>query len=974
VSHQTDGPEEPGSHAGELPADGYNAGYADSLRERRLRERGIVPPPLADWLDNGGRALTPPRAEISPEAGRELPAEPGPAVAADFGLLKAAGIAGELVGAIREQGHLVVPLDPLGTSPPGHPTLRLDFYGITEEELARVPAAALGLERLGATAQQVLRRLRAIYCERIGYEIGQLEDPAQREWLIDTIESGAHWTPLSPDERRRLAERLSEVEGLERFLHRSYLGKKRFSIEGLDMLVPMLDELLERASAAGTREAFIGMAHRGRLNVIAHIVGRPYSAIIGEFEGRHSIGIQTTVPQDGGGDVKYHYGAYGEYATAAGTINVLLAPNPSHLEHVNPIIEGMARASRELRFGVPRDSRSRDTFTTDRLRVLPILIHGDAAFMGQGVVAETLNLSRLAGYETGGTVHLIANNQLGFTTLPADTRSTRYASDLALGFRIPVLHVGADDPEACLAAMRLAADYRNRFGEDIVVDLVGYRRYGHNEGDEPGYTQPLLYRKIAGHPSVRTIWTERLASDGVLGADEAAALEDRVASALETARESVLAGGETEPVAAARRAPPPEPKAEGSPDATRRWRPVSLWAELTEDDRADTETATDAPRLAELNERLHAWPADLQLFQKLDRQLERRKGSLEQGIDWAHAESLAFASLLTEGIPIRFTGEDTERGTFSQRHLVFHAADGGGTYVPLQHLSADQAPFQVWNSPLSEVAVLGFEYGYSTIAADSLVLWEAQFGDFVNVAQAIIDQFVTAGRSKWGQESRLVLLLPHGYEGQGPEHSSARIERFLQLAAERNIRVANCTTPAQYFHLLRLQALRPARRPLVVFTPKSLLRHPRARSTLHELAEGSFEPVLVPEVTEPGAVRRVILCSGKVFYDLTGSPAYEQSAGTVAVLRLEQLYPLPEAELREAIRSFPAARELVWVQEEPANQGAWGYLRNELEGMAGGRSIRYAGRVAGASTAEGYAEVHAARQQAIIHRALAFDD
>ena len=960
--------------------DGYNAGYADRLRERRLRESGAVPPALSDWWENGGSAAA------STSRAPETTGVPTPgiesSVLADPALLRAAGIAGALVAAIREQGHLDVPLDPLGTPPPGHPTLRLGFYGIGEDELARVPAAALDLDRLGATAREVISRLRAIYCQRIGYEIDQLEDPIQRDWLIETIEDGLHWTSLSAEGKRRLAERLTEVEGLERFLHRSYLGKKRFSIEGLDLLVPMLDELLERAALSGTREAFIGMAHRGRLNVLAHIVGRPYAAVIGEFEGHHSIGLQTTVPEDGSGDVKYHYGAYGVYETESGPINVLLAPNPSHLEHIDPVIEGMARASRELRFGTLRDTRTRDTFVADRRRVLPILVHGDAAFMGQGVVAETLNLCRLQGYETGGTVHLIANNQLGFTTSPSDTRSTRYASDLALGFRLPVLHVNADDAEACLAAVRLAADYRAKFGEDMVVDLVGYRRYGHNEGDEPGYTQPAMYRQIAQHPSVRKIWTSGLVEDGVLGESDVAAMEDRVAAALERARERAVAASDAE-AAEHDRSAPPKPEPEGADGQGRRWGPVSLWAELTEDDRSQTATALPAERLVQLNERLHTWPEDFRLFQKLDRQLERRRKSVAEGIDWAHAEVLAFASLLTEGIPIRLTGEDTERGTFSQRHLVLHDSDGEGTFVPLQHLAPDQAPFQVWNSPLSEVAVLGFEYGYSTIAADALVLWEAQFGDFVNAAQAIIDQFIVAGRSKWGQESRLVLLLPHGHEGQGPEHSSARIERFLQLAAERNIRVANPTTPAQYFHLLRLQAIRRARRPLVVLTPKSLLRHPRARSGLQELADGAFEPVIGPEAGGAGAAtgsgaaagsdaaRRVVLCSGKIYYDLVGSEAFEAARSDVAVLRVEQLYPLPEAELEAVLAAFQGAEEIVWAQEEPENMGAWTYMQPKLGPLAGGRPVRYVGREPRASTAEGYAEVHGARQAAIVEEALA---
>ncbi|MFQ5679988.1 MAG: 2-oxoglutarate dehydrogenase E1 component [Gemmatimonadota bacterium] len=921
--------------AGEETPDGYNAGYAELLYERALRARGLVPASLA------------PAPPVAPAPARPPPAAaPGRGTAPHEQLCLTAA-AGALVESYRDHGHLAARLDPLGSPPPGHPLLTPDFHGVDRRELAGIPASAIGLERLGPTVDVVLRRLEEIYCgRRIGYELDHLEDPGQRQWLIDLIESDGHWKRLTGEAARSLLERLTEVEGLERYLHRSYLGKKRFSLEGLEMLVPVLDEILERAVGEGTRSVFVGMAHRGRLNVLAHILGLSYESILAEFEEMASRGIQTALPETGSGDVKYHVGSRGTVRTGGAEVELHLAPNPSHLEHVNPVVEGMARAARG---------------EGDRRSVLPLLIHGDAAFPGQGVVAETLNLCRLEAYETGGTIHVIANNQLGFTTPPEQGRSTRYASDLALGFRIPVFHVNADDPEACLAAARLAVQFRSAFGEDVVLDLVGYRRWGHNEGDEPGYTQPRMYERIARHPSVRMRLAERLVREGVLPEDASREMESSVTDRLARAREAVLHPEKTDPAVAEEREKPRRPLGSGRVPR------------LTGGDGGDeVETAVGEARLRELNARLHTWPDGFELFQKLGRQLERRREALETEIDWAHAEALAFASLLADGVPIRLTGEDTERGTFSQRHLVLHDARGEGTYVPLRHVAEDQASFHVWNSSLSEVSCLGFEYGFSTIATDWLVLWEAQFGDFVNVGQAIVDQFIVAGRSKWGQESRLVLLLPHGYEGQGPEHSSARLERFLQLAAEGNLRVANCTTPAQYFHLLRLQALRPARRPLVLMTPKSLLRHPRARSPLGALSGGGFRPVLEEETSPvaPERVTRLLLCSGKVYYDLSGAEAYEGAEDAVLV-RLERLYPFPWAELRAVVGRFPALEEIRWVQEEPSNAGAWAFVSPWLRAVAGeSRVVRYVGRPERASPAEGYAARHARRQAEIVEEAL----
>jgi 2-oxoglutarate dehydrogenase E1 component len=652
--------------------------------------------------------------------------------------------------------------------------------------------------------------------------------------------------------------------------------------------------------------------------------------------------------------VKYHLGAAGVVETGDGPVDIYLAPNPSHLEHVNPVVAGMARAARDLR---ERGERGDGPGPGDpRMSVMPVLVHGDAAFMGEGVVAETLNLSELAAYETGGTIHVIANNQLGFTTEPREGRSTRYASDLAKGFRVPVVHVNADDPEACLAAMRLAFAYRDEFGQDLVIDLVGYRRHGHNEGDEPSYTQPAMYRKIDEHPTVRDQWARRLVERGILSGEDADAMADRVADRLGDAREGLGSGEAAE--------------AGGGSGAELAARELELRAGLTgPDDEDGLETGVEEDRLRRIHDEMLSWPDELDVVDKLARQMSRRRESLEEGepLDWARGEMLAFGSLVTEGVPVRLTGEDSERGTFSQRHLVLHDEDGTGSYTPLRNLSGASAPFEVHNSPLSEVATLGFEYGYSAVATGCLVLWEAQFGDFANVGQAIIDQFISAGRSKWGQESRLALLLPHGYEGQGPEHSSARLERFLQLTAGDNLRVAYPTTPAQYFHLLRKQALREARRPLVVMTPKSLLRHPRARSEMGELATGRFRPVL-PDPERTGDAGGLLLCAGKIYYDLVESDQREESPGT-ALVRLERLSPFPGDALAEAWESAGRPERVAWVQEEPENMGAWSHVRPRLREILD-REVPYVGRPAMASPAEGYAHEHQREQARIVEEAF----
>jgi 2-oxoglutarate dehydrogenase E1 component len=898
--------------------DSYNAGYAQALYEEYVRDPSSV--------DDRWQALF----GSSPEASGLIPVGNG-AGTATRAQLRAAMAAAELVDAYRLHGHTAARLDPLDSDPRGHPMLAPSFHGIEAADLASIPASLLDLGASGVSMKAVLEWLRETYTGTIGYEYEHLEDPGRREWLRGRIEDGEHRRPLGGAEKLRLLERLTEVEAFEQFLHRAYLGQKRFSVEGNDMLVPMLDLAMERAAEAGAEEVVLGMAHRGRLNVLAHVLGRPYEKILAEFEGQQS--------GSGTGDVKYHLGAEGTYETATGrALTVTLAPNPSHLEYVNPVVEGIARA-------LQTDLSGRE-LEQDVSRVLPVLMHGDAAFAGQGVVAETLNLARLRGYETGGTLHIIVNNQIGFTTDPQEARSTNYASDLARGFDIPVFHVNADDPEACLAVVRLALAYRTRFQADVLIDLIGYRRYGHNEGDEPAYTQPLMYRRIVDHPSVLRQWADGLVAEGTVTAADREAVWDRAYDRLsEVQREVREAATSHDPGTTY---PPVEPATvEGS-----------------------VETAVDEERILSYDRQLHSWPDGFTVNPKLGRQLERRSESLQKGngIDWAHAEALAYASLVADGIPIRLSGQDSARGTFSQRHLTLRDVETGEKHTPLQTLEEGRAPFEVYNSPLSEAGVLGFEYGYSTATPRSLVLWEAQFGDFVNAAQVLIDQFLSAGRAKWGQESRLVLLLPHGYEGQGPEHSSARLERFLQLAAEDNIRVANCTTPAQYFHLLRRQAMLEEIRPLVVFTPKSLLRHPRAVSRLADLARGSFHMVLDDEraAAEAGAVRRLSLCSGKVYYDLVGGEEREASPD-VAVVRVEQLYPFPDEQFRELLARYDQATELVWVQEEPANMGAWTYMRPLLEELAGDRlTVRYAGRPERASPAEGYKKAHDHQQARIV--------
>jgi 2-oxoglutarate dehydrogenase E1 component len=955
--------------------DGPNAGYARLLLEDYLENPDAVPPEWRSLFESGDSELVashpgllrlletleranggnghpapappaPPAAAVAPvvapageAAHAPVPAEPAAPAPIDEELLGGVAAAMALVKAHRMHGHLSARLDPLGSEPLGDPALdetRL-IPPLTPELQARIPAQLLRVHVPGETLLEALPNLRAVYCGTIAYEIEHLSDHAERVWLRQAIESSRYRQPLSREERIRLLTALARAEGFEQYLRRAFLGQKQFSLEGLDAMMPMLDESIELAADAGAHEVVIGMAHRGRLSVLVHTVGRPYESILREFEGERTIDAVVVNDEGGTGDVKYHLSATGTRKTESGEVTITLTPNPSHLEAVDPVVEGWTRAE--------QTDRSIGGGIHDPSVALPILIHGDASFAGQGIVAETLNLSSLDGYTTGGTLHLIANNQVGFTTNPNEGRSTRYSSDLAKGFDIPIIHVNANDPEAAIAAVRLALAYRQEFGHDIVVDLVGYRRFGHNEQDEAAYTQPLMVAQIAEQPPVGQLYASQLVADGVLAEDEAKALFAETQQALRDAHDRLQAS-----------IAEPRPAREGR---------------IPADTGEAVVTAVPAERLNALNEQLLEVPDGFEENQKLAKQLERRRERMQEGgIDWGQAEALAFASLLTDGIPIRISGQDTERGTFSHRHAVLHDQRTGETHTPLQHLPDAKASLEIYNSPLSEYACLGFEYGYAVAAPDALVLWEAQYGDFVNGAQIVIDQFVVAGLSKWGQTSRLTLLLPHGYEGNGPEHSSAKLERFLQLAAQENIRVANVTTAAQYFHLLRRQALDATARPLIVMTPKGLLRLKQAGSTLADLSEGRFEPVLADPGADRNGVTRLLLTSGKLYYDIQGHED-RPHAGSVAVARIEQLYPFPVEAAAALTRSYPNLQELVWVQEEPQNMGAWRTIRHRLEAAApAGVPVRYAGRPWRASPSEGYPTAHRVEQDRIVREAL----
>jgi multifunctional 2-oxoglutarate metabolism enzyme len=860
-------------------------------------------------------------------------------------IAKEAGIM-QMVNAYRVRGHLIADLDPLGHEPSYHPEMDPETYGLTIWDLDReFLTGSLG-EAIGdggpkpvATLREILETLRQTYCGKIGCEYMNIQVPERKRWLQHRMEPQANNWPLDNQTRIHILKNLIAAEEFEHFLHSRYVGQKRFALEGGETALAILAELVERAAENRVHEVVIGMAHRGRLNILANVVGKDLKKIFSEFEGE----IDPASTQ-GSGDVKYHLGATSVVRCANGKeIIASVSPNPSHLEAVDPVVEGIVR---------PKQDRLGDT---QRERVIPVLVHGDAAFAGQGVVAETLNLSQLHGYWTGGTIHLVINNQIGFTTLPDEARSSPYSTDVARGVQAPIFHLNGDDPDAAIRVVQLAFDYRQQFKTDVVIDMICYRRHGHNEGDDPSYTQPILYRKIKEHPSVGTLYGERLVREGVLPAEEVRALRKAAAQRFNAAYDAAQAGNE-------------------------HYEPQELSAVPTEDiGNFCPRTAVNHAIIERVVGAISHFPESFHLHPKLRGFVDRRREAVEKdgAIDWAFGEALAFGTLVLEGTPVRLSGQDSGRGTFSQRHLAFYDSETGKRYIPLQYVSPDQARFDVYDSSLSEYAVLGFEFGYSLADPLTLVIWEAQFGDFANGAQVMIDQFISSAESKWGQPSGLVMLLPHGYEGQGPEHSSARIERFLTLCAENNMIVANCTTPAQYFHLLRRQMYgghdrRGTRKPLVIFTPKSLLRHPRAVSTLRDLTTGGFIEILGdPAVPDGSRISRVVFCSGKVYFDLLAARD-ERQADHVALIRVEQLYPFAAEQARDILARYPATAEVVWAQEEPRNMGPWRFIEEQLTPLLDGtrRDVRYVGRPESASPATGSGRRHQQEQAEIANDAL----
>ncbi|MET0405225.1 MAG: 2-oxoglutarate dehydrogenase E1 component [Cystobacter sp.] len=850
----------------------------------------------------------------------------------------------QAISAFRLRGHLRANLDPLGRPRP--PTGHVADVGMADDkhfsaaELEQMVESFNVFPEARVKLKDLLGRLRRTYTGSIGVEFMQMLDSERRRWLMKRMEYTENRTEFPVEEQRHILTKLSYAEGFENFLHTKYIGAKRFALDGGEALVPMMDALLEVGGGMGLKEVVIGMAHRGRLNVLTNILGKQPGQIFSEFDGPRE-------PQKhmGRGDVKYHMGFSSDHTTRTGqSIHLSLAFNPSHLEAVNPVVEGRVRAKQD---------RGGDG---ERSKVLPLLIHGDAAFIGQGVVAETLNLSRLPGYETGGTIHLVINNQVGFTTDPEDSRSSIYSTALAQMLDVPVFHVNGDDPEASVHVGRLAAEYRQTFKSDVVIDLVCYRRYGHNEGDEPSFTQPAMYDIIRKHATVRTRYAQQLAAQGRVSAEESETLKQRCMQEFDVALTRARAESQFK-----------EPSAlEGL------WKPYKGGPEAGV---PDVRTAVDKATLHGMLARLAAVPEGFNLHRDVERTVIKKRQSMLQSeeLQWSEGETLAYSSLLAEGYAVRLSGQDCERGTFSHRHAVLHDVQTGEKYTPLRQFATGKAHLDIYNSPLSEMGVLGFEYGYSLDVPDGLTIWEAQFGDFANGAQIIIDQFIAAGESKWRRLSGLTLLLPHGYEGQGPEHSSARLERFLSLSAEDNIQVVYPTTPAQIFHLLRRQVLRPLRKPLVIMSPKSMLRLPEAVSRLDELATGSFQEVIADKV-DPAGVTRLLLCSGKVYYDLVKERDARNDA-SIAIVRVEQLFPFPFDELSTLLAKMPRLAEVLWVQEEPRNSGAWHYIFPRLHDLIATRGqnpvkLGYIGRAEAASPATGFTQTHKLEQQLIVEEAI----
>lgn len=896
-----------------------NAEYIDQQYARWREDSGSVPPEWALFF-----------AGVELGSRRET-ADPPPVGRSEAGVRS-------VVHAYREFGHLAARLDPLGGGETSHPLLELESYGLSEADLDREVSGEPFQGAFGGTLRQLVEALRTTYCGTLAVEYMDISDPAQRDWLADRIEQDLNRPRLSPAERVRILRSLLAADGLEQFLHARYTGQKRFSLEGGTSLIPMFEALTLEAGSLGVESLQMGMPHRGRLNFLANIMKKPLEAIFSEFEA-------SFLPTDvqGHGDVKYHLGYSSVMPLPNGrSIALSLCYNPSHLEFVNPVVLGSLRAKQEV------------AGDTARTRGVPVLIHGDAAFAGEGIVAETLALGQLPAYATGGTIHVIVNNQVGFTTSPADSRPTRYPTAIARAVDAPVFHVNGDDPEACVRAMSLALAWRMRFQRDVFIDLVCYRRHGHNEMDDPTFTQPVMYRRIAAHVPASRRYAERLVAEGVL--------EEAALAKLEAELDAVLR--------AAHR------KATSEPAPPERGAPGGLWRGLVwsgDDWSTDWSADTRVPR-ATLEQVLHGLttlPEGFRPHRKIAQlATDRRTMFLEDRIDWSLGETLAYGSLLLEGRNVRLAGQDSGRGTFTHRHAMLHDAEDGRRWAPLQHLATEQGRFEVIDTMLSEAAVLGFEYGYSTADPHTLCLWEAQFGDFANVAQVIVDQFLASGEAKWGRMSGLTLLLPHGYEGQGPEHSSARLERFLELCADRNLQVCNPTTPAQFFHVLRRQLHRRFRKPLVIMSPKSLLRNKLAVSAVDAFENGTFRPVLDDEGADPAVVRRVLLVSGKFYYTLLeGREAARRN--DVAIVRLEQLYPFPGGEVKEALARYPNLRDVRWVQEEPANMGGWRAMRHRIDGVtpAGARFTRVS-RPSASSPATGYYLLHQQQERQILAEAF----
>jgi 2-oxoglutarate dehydrogenase E1 component len=940
ASHGEPNGEEEQGPSGVLRGFGVNAGIVAEIRQRYEVDPSSVHESWASLFE---------RREDAPPRRLRVVAPPAPEAPADARPIASPQVAEKharvlrLIHCYRARGHRVADTDPLGHQVEYFPELDPAHYGLGTDDLDKpffagdLPGGPI------QTLAQILDRLKATYCRKVGVEFTHIQDPGRRQWLMRRMEESENETALPPDEKLRVFEKICAAELFERFLHTKFVGQKRFSLEGAEALIPLLDTIFEESPAHGVRELVLGMAHRGRLNVLSNILARSLESMFSEFED-----IELEESPFGSGDVKYHKGFSNDRRTRSGdNIHLSLTANPSHLEAVDPVVEGRARA-KQMRAGDARGSS-----------IVPILMHGDAAFAGQGIVPETLNLSNLNGYSTGGTIHVVVNNQIGFTTNPVEARSTLYCTDVARMIQVPIFHVNGDDPEAVVHCAKLAFSYRQRFGTDAVIDLVCYRRHGHNEGDDPSFTQPLLYEKIRKMKPLRLLYTEQLLRSGVLSQEDV----DRIEADLNEQLQQALQVIKTRPPT------PDEP-----------YDPRGPWTGfLRTDPGEDPDTAVPVDTLARIAEALATVPQGFEAHHKLRVLLERRRKVVAENgaIDWATGEALAFGSLVLEGTPVRLSGQDSSRGTFNQRHAVLVDQKTAAEYTPLDHIAEAQARFEAYDSHLSEMAVLGFEYGHSLADPTTLTIWEAQFGDFANGAQVIIDQFITSAHVKWQRMSGLVMLLPHGYEGNGPEHSSARLERFLQLCAEDNIQCVNCTTPAQYFHVLRRQMRRRWRSPLVIFTPKSLLRAPRATSRLEEFSGGRFQKVLDdPAIGDPKGVQRLLLCCGKVYYDLVehrelrDGVAAGQAAGDVAIVRVEQLYPWPEAELQRIMERYAHVESVFWVQEEPANMGGWSFVRGRIRSLIPGHTkLSYAGRRASASTATGSPRIHRLEQAALVQAA-----